>query len=96
AEVSWSLIGHHNAENALAVMAAAEHVGIQPELTAEALAAYKSVKRRLQKLAVLNGVTVYDDFAHHPTAIAATLSGLRASLESGRIISVFEPRSNSM
>jgi UDP-N-acetylmuramate: L-alanyl-gamma-D-glutamyl-meso-diaminopimelate ligase len=96
AELSWSLIGQHNAENALAVMAAAEHIGIPPELTAEALAAYKSVKRRMQKLAYLRGVTVYDDFAHHPTAIASTLAGLRASLHSGRIISVFEPRSNTM
>jgi UDP-N-acetylmuramate: L-alanyl-gamma-D-glutamyl-meso-diaminopimelate ligase len=94
--VNWSLLGRHNAENALAAMAAAQHIGIRPEIVAEALASYKSVKRRMQKLAVLNGVTVYDDFAHHPTAIAATLSGLRASLKSGRIISVFEPRSNTM
>ena len=96
AQVHWSLIGRHNADNALAVMAAAEHIGISPELTAEALASYRSVKRRMQRLANMDGITVYDDFAHHPTAIATTLSGLRATLATGRIISVFEPRSNSM
>ncbi len=96
ASVNWDLIGQHNAENALAVMAAAARLNISPELSAEALGQFKSVKRRLQRLAVVNGVSVYDDFAHHPTAIRVTLNALRASVGNERIYAVFEPRSNTM
>ncbi|MEX2353159.1 MAG: UDP-N-acetylmuramate:L-alanyl-gamma-D-glutamyl-meso-diaminopimelate ligase [Gammaproteobacteria bacterium] len=96
ATVNWGLIGRHNAENALAVTVAADHIGISAPAVAEALASYQSVKRRLQVLAEVNGVTIYDDFAHHPTAFKATLSALRAKVGQARIIAVFEPRSNTM
>jgi UDP-N-acetylmuramate: L-alanyl-gamma-D-glutamyl-meso-diaminopimelate ligase len=96
ATVNWDLIGLHNAENALAVTAAAFLIGISPRMTAEALSSYKSVKRRMQKLGVINEVTVYDDFAHHPSAISTTLSALRANVGDKRIIAIFEPRSNTM
>ncbi len=97
AELGWELIGQHNAENALAAIVCAEHVGIDPQTACHALAAFKSVKRRLQLLACVNGISVYDDFAHHPTAIAATMSALRANVGAGaRIIAVLEPRSNTM
>jgi len=94
--VCWGLIGRHNAENALAVIAAAHHVGISASVTGEALASYQSVKRRLQCLGQFNGITIYDDFAHHPTAIKATLSALRAKVGQSRITAVLEPRSNTM
>jgi len=94
--VKWKLIGQHNAENALAVFAAASHVGVDPDTTAAALAQFKSVKRRLQLLANVDGISVYDDFAHHPTAIRVTLSALRASVGKRRIFAVFEPRSSTM
>ncbi len=96
ATVDWSLIGQHNAENALAVIAAAARLGVTPALSARALAEFKSVKRRLQRLAVVNGISIYDDFAHHPTAIRVTLNALRASVGDERIFAVFEPRSNTM
>ncbi len=97
ARVNWTLIGRHNAENALAAIAGAVNVDVDPRIACEALCDFKSVKRRLQVLACLNGVTVYDDFAHHPTAIAATLSALRAKAGTdSRIIAVLEPRSNTM
>ena len=96
ATVNWDLIGLHNAENALAVTAAAFLIGISPTVTAEALSSYKSVKRRMQNLGVINEVTVYDDFAHHPSAISTTLSALRANVGDKKIIAVFEPRSNTM
>jgi len=95
-KVNWNLIGRHNAENALAVIAAADHIGISAAEAAEALASYQSVKRRLQCLGVYNGITVYDDFAHHPTAIKVTLSALRAKVGQQRIVAVLEPRSNTM
>lgn len=96
-KVKWDLIGQHNAENALAVIAAVERFGVEPYVAAEALARFKSVKRRLQRLAVIDGITIYDDFAHHPTAMRVTLNALRANVGgSGRIIAVFEPRSNTM
>ena len=94
--VQWSLTGLHNVANALAALAAARHVGVAAEHGAQALAEFQNVKRRMQKLANVHGVTVYDDFAHHPTAIASTLDGLRKQVGTQRIIAVIEPRSNSM
>lgn len=94
--VQWSLTGLHNVANALAALAAARHVGVVAEHSAQALAEFQNVKRRMQKLAQVRGVTVYDDFAHHPTAIASTLDGLRKQVGTQRIIAVIEPRSNSM
>lgn len=95
--VDWPLIGRHNAENALASIACAHHVGVEPALACEALTGFKSVKRRLQLRGCINDVSVYDDFAHHPTAISATLAALRSRVGSNtRIIAVLEPRSNTM
>ena len=94
--VEWSLTGQHNVANALATLAAARHVGVVPPQGIEALNAFKSVKRRMETVAEINGVTIYDDFAHHPTAIATTLQGLRARVGEESIIAVIEPRSNSM
>jgi UDP-N-acetylmuramate: L-alanyl-gamma-D-glutamyl-meso-diaminopimelate ligase len=83
--------------NALAAIAAATHVGVAPEHAARALCAFRGVKRRMEMRGVAGGVTVYDDFAHHPTAIQATLGGLRARLgPAARIVAVLEPRSNTM
>ncbi len=94
--INWGLIGRHNAENALAVIAAAYPLGVKPQTTAAALSLFKSVKRRLQLLAEVDGIRIYDDFAHHPTAIRVTLNALRASVGKNRIFAVFEPRSNTM
>ncbi|UUW71292.1 UDP-N-acetylmuramate:L-alanyl-gamma-D-glutamyl-meso-diaminopimelate ligase [Pseudomonas oryzihabitans] len=94
--VNWELTGQHNVANALATLAAARHVGVVPSMGVAALSEFRSVKRRMEKVAEVRGVTVYDDFAHHPTAIATTLQGLRARVGSERIIAVIEPRSNSM
>ncbi|TAG27556.1 MAG: UDP-N-acetylmuramate:L-alanyl-gamma-D-glutamyl-meso-diaminopimelate ligase [Burkholderiales bacterium] len=102
ARVQWALSGLHNQLNALAAIAAAEHVGVSPELAAQALAVFQNVKRRMEIRGSVNGVTVYDDFAHHPTAIRTTLDGLRDRLDADtatkgqRILAVFEPRSNTM
>jgi len=96
AQVDWSLIGEHNVMNALAAIAAARHVGVDPEHAAEALNAFRGVKRRMEIRGVVDGITVYDDFAHHPTAIATTLAGLRARVGAARIIAVVEARSNTM
>jgi UDP-N-acetylmuramate: L-alanyl-gamma-D-glutamyl-meso-diaminopimelate ligase len=96
AEVNWPLLGEHNVMNALAAIAAAQHVGVPPERAAKALGAFRGVKRRMEIRGVIDGVTVYDDFAHHPTAIETTLRGLRARVADERIIAVFEPRSNTM
>ncbi|HME41249.1 MAG TPA: UDP-N-acetylmuramate:L-alanyl-gamma-D-glutamyl-meso-diaminopimelate ligase [Steroidobacteraceae bacterium] len=96
AEVSWPLLGEHNVMNALAAIAAARHVGVEPERAAQALGTFRGVKRRMEVRGVVAGVTVYDDFAHHPTAIATTLRGLRARVAGARIIAVVEPRSNTM
>ncbi len=90
--VQWSLTGLHNVANALSALAAARHVGVTADHGAQALAEFQNVKRRMQKLAQVRGVTVYDDFAHHPTAIASTLQQVGKQ----RIIAVIEPRSNSM
>ncbi len=92
----WSLLGAHNAENALAAIAAAHHVGIPPEKSIAALAEFRGVKRRLELRGEVHGVSVYDDFAHHPTAIALTLDGLRRKVGGKRIVAVLEPRSATM
>lgn len=95
--VQWALTGVHNQLNALAAIAAARHVGVSPEQAAAALASFRNVKRRLELRGSAGGVAVYDDFAHHPTALRATLDGLRRSLGAdARILAVFEPRSNTM
>jgi UDP-N-acetylmuramate: L-alanyl-gamma-D-glutamyl-meso-diaminopimelate ligase len=96
ARVRWPLLGEHNVMNALAAIAAAHHVGVTPEQAAEALSMFRGVKRRMEVRGVVGGVTVYDDFAHHPTAIETTLAGLRAREPAARIIAVVEPRSNTM
>ncbi len=98
--VVWSNTGEHNINNALASIAAARHVGVTPEIAIEALAQFEGVKRRMELIFDSNGIVVYDDFAHHPSAIETTLAGLRAqvSAQAGeqRIIAVIEPRSNTM
>ncbi len=93
--VQWSLLGRHNVANALAALAAAAHVGVAPDLGVAALGEFAGVKRRLERKGVVRGVAVYDDFAHHPTAVATTLAGLRPAV-AGRLIAVVEPRSNTM
>jgi UDP-N-acetylmuramate: L-alanyl-gamma-D-glutamyl-meso-diaminopimelate ligase len=95
--VQWGVTGVHNQLNALAAIAAAEHVGVTPALACEALASFQNVKRRMELRGQVGGITVYDDFAHHPTAIRTTVNGLRRQLKAGeRIVAVFEPRSNTM
>jgi UDP-N-acetylmuramate: L-alanyl-gamma-D-glutamyl-meso-diaminopimelate ligase len=89
-------MGRHNQLNALAAIASANHIGISPVDSAHALTEFKNVKRRLETIGVANGITVYDDFAHHPTAIATTLDGLRRRVGQARILAVLEPRSNTM
>jgi UDP-N-acetylmuramate: L-alanyl-gamma-D-glutamyl-meso-diaminopimelate ligase len=100
ATVKWApdsgVMGRHNQLNALAAMAAANHIGISPENSARALATFKNVKRRLEIIGVANNITVYDDFAHHPTAITTTVDGLRRRVGKARILAVLEPRSNTM
>ena len=96
ARVEWELLGEHNQLNALAAIAAAEHVGVAPADAARALAAFRNVKRRLELRGEANGVKVYDDFAHHPTAIRTTVDGLRRKVGAQRILAAFEPRSNTM
>jgi UDP-N-acetylmuramate: L-alanyl-gamma-D-glutamyl-meso-diaminopimelate ligase len=96
AEVAWDLIGEHNVMNALAAIGAAAHAGVTPARSAAALHAFRGVKRRMEVRGVVGGVTVYDDFAHHPTAIETTLKGLRARVGKERIVAVLEPRSNTM
>jgi len=95
-EVDWSLIGQHNKLNALAAIAAAHHAGITTANAIESLGQFEGIKRRLEVRGEVNGVTVYDDFAHHPTAIALTLQGLRKRVGRQRILAVLEPRSNTM
>lgn len=92
----WEMLGTHNQLNALAALAAARHVGVAIETGIAALAEFKNVKRRMEVRGVENGVTVYDDFAHHPTAIRTTVDGLRRKVGSARILAVLEPRSNTM
>jgi UDP-N-acetylmuramate: L-alanyl-gamma-D-glutamyl-meso-diaminopimelate ligase len=92
----WGLLGAHNAENALAAIAAARHVGVAPAQAVAALAGFKGVKRRMELRGEVKGVAVYDDFAHHPTAIATTIDGLRRKVGDKRIVAVLEPRSATM
>lgn len=94
--VKWPLTGLHNVNNALACIAAANHIGISPQDSTKALSLFKNVKRRMEKVAEVNGVTIYDDFAHHPTAITTTLDGLRKKIGNAQLIAIIEPRSNSM
>ncbi len=105
ARVEWPLLGEHNQLNALATIAAAEHVGVAPEVAARALATFQNVRRRLELRGEVGGVKVYDDFAHHPTAMRTTINGLRRKVDASqashpgpreRILAVFEPRSNTM
>jgi UDP-N-acetylmuramate: L-alanyl-gamma-D-glutamyl-meso-diaminopimelate ligase len=97
ARVRWALTGMHNQLNALAAIAAAEHVGVPPAEAAGALARFENVKRRMELRGTVAGISVYDDFAHHPTALRTTLDGLRRRIGPGaRILAVFEPRSNTM
>ncbi len=93
---TWKLIGQHNAANATAAMAAAYQVGVSLEIAAEALSQFEGVKRRLEFLGSPAGVSVYDDFAHHPTAIEKTLAAMKSKLSCGKLIAVIEPRSNTM
>lgn len=94
--VRWELLGEHNVNNALAAIAAARHAGVPAEHAIAGLAEFQGVKRRMQVRGTVRGVTVYDDFAHHPTAITTTLAGLRARVGNARIIALLEPRSNTM
>ena len=94
--VKWELLGAHNRMNALATIAAARHVGVTPAIAIQALGQFQNVKRRMEIRGVVKNVTVYDDFAHHPTAIATTINGLREKVGTARILAVLEPRSNTM
>ncbi len=96
-EVHWSLVGEHNMHNGLMAISAARHVGVTPEDACKALGDFINARRRLELKGEVNGVTVYDDFAHHPTAILATLTALRSKVGgTARILAVLEPRSNTM
>jgi len=94
--VAWGLLGEHNRMNALASIAAARHAGVAVDVSISALTAFKNVKRRMEVRGESHGVVVYDDFAHHPTAIETTIAGLRAKVGKARILAVLEPRSNTM
>jgi UDP-N-acetylmuramate: L-alanyl-gamma-D-glutamyl-meso-diaminopimelate ligase len=95
-EVRWTQLGVHNMHNALSAIAAARHVGVPVEQSIAALSTFQGIRRRLEVRGEVNGITVYDDFAHHPTAIATTLAGLRKSTDKGRLLAILEPRSNTM
>ncbi|GAA4501583.1 UDP-N-acetylmuramate:L-alanyl-gamma-D-glutamyl-meso-diaminopimelate ligase [Pseudaeromonas paramecii] len=95
-EVHWPVIGRHNVHNGLMAIAAARHAGIKPADAIAALARFVLPRRRMELKGVVNGISVYDDFAHHPTAIATTIAGLRAKVGAARILAVLEPRSNTM
>ncbi len=94
--VRWSLMGEHNRLNALAALAAARHAGVPVEAAIDTLGRFEGVKRRMELRGCVNAIRVYDDFAHHPTAFATTIAGLRARVGAARIVAVFEPRSNTM
>ncbi|MFW5444300.1 MAG: UDP-N-acetylmuramate:L-alanyl-gamma-D-glutamyl-meso-diaminopimelate ligase [Methylococcaceae bacterium] len=94
--VEWSLTGEHNVNNAIAAIVAAKHIGILPIDAINALKKFRNVKRRMEVIANINGITIYDDFAHHPTAIQTTLDGLRKQVGTEQIIAIVEPRSNTM
>ncbi|MEH6549480.1 MAG: UDP-N-acetylmuramate:L-alanyl-gamma-D-glutamyl-meso-diaminopimelate ligase [Pseudomonadales bacterium] len=95
-EVEWTQLGNHSVTNALAAIAASVHAGVAPAAAVASLCEFKGVKRRMELIGKVNDIRVYDDFAHHPTAIATTLAGLRASNPAGKIIAILEPRSNTM
>ncbi|HSG88068.1 MAG TPA: Mur ligase family protein, partial [Pseudomonadales bacterium] len=95
-EVQWSLLGTHNIGNALAAIAAAEHAGVEPAVATAALSRFRGVKRRMEVIVDLPGVRIYDDFAHHPTAIRSTLQGLRDAVGNDEIVAIVEPRSHTM
>ena len=94
--LNWNQLGEHNRMNALAAIAAARHAGVDPNTGVAALEKFQGVKRRMEIKGVVNGITIYDDFAHHPTAIATTIAGLRHRVGKARILAVLEPRSNTM
>mgnify|MGYP002725696047 FL=1 len=94
--VTWALVGQHNVDNALLAIAAAHHAGVTLPDAIDALSFFKNVKRRMEVKGEVNNITLYDDFAHHPTAIATTLDGLRKKVGNARILAVLEPRSNTM
>jgi UDP-N-acetylmuramate: L-alanyl-gamma-D-glutamyl-meso-diaminopimelate ligase len=94
--VEWDLTGRHNVQNGIAAIAAAAHAGVTPEQAIAALRRFRNVRRRMELFAKIANISLYDDFAHHPTAIATTLEGLRAHVEKSRIIAVLEFRSNTM
>lgn len=95
--VDWTISGTYNQMNALAAIAAARHAGVSPKVSFDALTTFQNVRRRMETRGTMRGITVYDDFAHHPTAIKVTIEGLRRQIKPGeRIIAVFEPRSNTM
>jgi len=94
--IRWPLMGEHNRLNALAALAAARHAGVPVQAAIEALGRFEGVKRRMELRGTVNGIRIYDDFAHHPTAFETTIAGLRARSGAGRIVAVFEPRSNTM
>jgi len=94
--LQWSLSGRHNISNALAALAAARHAGVPPSVGIEALARFENVKRRMELRGEVGGVRVFDDFAHHPTAIRTTLDGLSQQVGNRRILAILEPRSNTM
>lgn len=95
-QTDWALLGRHNLENALAAISAAVHAGVSVDVALEALSEFKGVRRRLDKRAVIDGITVYEDFAHHPTAIVKTLEAVRSQKTDQRIVAVVEPRSHTM
>ena len=95
-KLNWSQLGEHNRMNALAAIAAARHAGVEPKTSIAALEKFQGVKRRMEIKGIVNGITIYDDFAHHPTAIATTIAGLRHRIGKARILAVLEPRSNTM
>jgi UDP-N-acetylmuramate: L-alanyl-gamma-D-glutamyl-meso-diaminopimelate ligase len=95
-DIHWTLTGAHNQHNALAAIVAAHHVGVSPQDSIAALSSFSGVKRRMEVRGIVRDITIYDDFAHHPTAIATTLAGLRAQIGAQRILAVLEPRSNTM
>ena len=94
--LKWALAGEYNRLNAIAAIAAARHAGVGPEVAIEALASFSGVRRRMELKGTVRGIKIYDDFAHHPTAIRATIDGLRQQNRDGRILAVFEPRSNTL
>jgi UDP-N-acetylmuramate: L-alanyl-gamma-D-glutamyl-meso-diaminopimelate ligase len=95
-EVHWDMVGRHNAQNALAAILAARNAGVEVSKAIEALSLFAGVRRRMEVRGVVNGVTVYDDFAHHPTAVETTIDGLRRRIGNARLLAVLEPRSNTM